>query len=518
MALIMGLTSCSDFLKEHSQDLAKIEGWEDLDEVLLGDAYMHSTYIVVRNSMIQGLDEPGLDILHFMSDEVTMMEEDDNDVMGYQSSMFGFYTWQSDTGVNRDLKYTGGDESYWNDLYKRINVCNMVIALIDEQPEHMYSDAVEKERVKGEAYFLRGMFYFYLANLYAQPYDPATASSALGVPVKITEYVEDKEYQRETIENTYLQIISDFTDAATYLHGKTVKSRYHADETAANLMLSRTYLYMQDWDNAILYANKVLEANSNLQNLRSVASGTNSISISSPETIFTMGHYMIAANFSDVDSKWYGLTGPAFELSEDMIQLYSRDDMRSSRYYGSSQYGSTRRAFLKFNLQREKWGGMSDVSSYCLLRTSEAYLNLAEAQAYKGLNADAQQTLARFLPMRMESFSSISLQGNALIDFIREERAREFILEGHRWFDLRRYTVCQPYPWSKTIDHKFVYFSGEYYNPISYIDTYRLEKNVPAYTLPIPRTIREQQASIGNNPRPDRVPNRQKNSGDGVDD
>lgn len=33
----VGTTSCSDFLKEYSQDLAKVESWTDLDEVLLGD-------------------------------------------------------------------------------------------------------------------------------------------------------------------------------------------------------------------------------------------------------------------------------------------------------------------------------------------------------------------------------------------------------------------------------------------------------------------------------------------------
>lgn len=510
----VGLTSCSDFLTEYSQDLAKISSWEDLDEVLLGDAYMHSTYIEVRYSSIQGLEEPGLDILHLMSDEMVMSEVDYNDNLGYQNNMFAFYTWQQDTGYDRDLKYRGGDESYWTDLYKRINVCNMVIALADEQPENEINDAVQKERVKGEAYFLRGMFYFYLANLYAQPYDPATAASTPGVPVKLTEYVEDKEFLRETLEYTYEQIVSDFTDAARCLEGKTAKSKYHADETAANLMLSRVYLYMQDWDNAITYANKVLAANSSLRDIRTVATGDNSVSISSPETIFSMGHYMIAADFAD-DS--YG-DEPAFYISDDMVALFTRDDYRSTRYIGRTQYEGYSNAFMKFNLQRGKWGGMSDVSSYCLLRTPEAYLNLAEAQAYKGLDTDAQNTLARFLPSRMQSNTTVSLQGNDLIDFIRDERAREFLLEGQRWFDLRRYTVCQPYKWSKTIEHKFVYFSGNYRNPISYIDYYYLEKNDAAYTLPIPRSVREQQVSIGNNNRPARQPNRVAPDDDDDDD
>lgn len=360
------------------------------------------------------------------------------------------------------------------------------------------------------------MFYYYLVNLYGLPYNPATADTDLGVPVKITEYIEDKEFVRATVEETYAQILSDFNDAATFLHGKTVKSKYHADETAANLMLSRVYLYMQNWDKAVEYANKVLDSNSKLLSINSVAAGANSVSISSPETIFTMGHYMIAAEFSDVSS-WGTLYEPAYAVSDDMLSLYARDDYRTTKFFGRSQYKTDPNAFLKFNLQREKWGGMSDVSSYCLLRTPEAYLTLAEASAYKGDETTAKNTLERYIHTRMASSPVENLSGNALIDFIREERAREFILEGHRWFDLRRYTVCQPYPWSKTIDHRFVYFSGQYDNPISYIDTYRLEKNDQAYTLPIPRSVRDHQVSIGNNPRPDRIPNREEVSG-GDDD
>ena len=48
--MAVGLTSCSDFLTEQSQDLAKVESWRDLDEVLLGDGYMHSGRLYTANS------------------------------------------------------------------------------------------------------------------------------------------------------------------------------------------------------------------------------------------------------------------------------------------------------------------------------------------------------------------------------------------------------------------------------------------------------------------------------------
>ena len=38
--LLLITTSCSDFLEEYSQDTAYVRGYEDLDQLLLGDGYM----------------------------------------------------------------------------------------------------------------------------------------------------------------------------------------------------------------------------------------------------------------------------------------------------------------------------------------------------------------------------------------------------------------------------------------------------------------------------------------------
>lgn len=517
VAIGLGFTSCSDFLTEQSQDLAKVQSWRDLDEVLLGDGYMHSAKVISQYGGIPSKSgEEGLDILHFMADEFDMNDSDDNDYCDCRYSMFPFYTWQQDTGVDYKFKYSGGDAQYWNDLYKRINICNMVIYMIDELSAADENDALQMERVKGEAHFLRGMCYFFLANLYAQPYVPSDAETTPGVPIKTSEIIEDIEYLRASLSDTYGQIISDFDEAVRLLDGKTAKSKYHGSKVASLLMLSRVYLYMQDWENAISYADQVLAMNDNLQAISSVSPGGNYVSLSSPETIFSMGHYVIAANFSD-DS--WGDDAPIFSVSEYMRNLYSDDDMRKGRYVGETHSGYYDNAFLKYNLQYPNFGGDSEVSSYCLLRTPEAYLIKAEASAYSNDEPTARQTLDKFLRTRMTVVPDLaSLNGNDLIDFIREERAREFLLEGHRWFDLRRYTVCEPYPWSKTIDHAYKYYSSNYRKDLDYIDTYRLEKNDQAYTLPIPREIRQFQVSIGNNPRPARVANRVVVDDDNEDD
>ncbi|MBO5026711.1 MAG: RagB/SusD family nutrient uptake outer membrane protein [Bacteroidaceae bacterium] len=508
IAAMAGISvSCSDFLEEYSQDLAKVETWKDLDELLLGDGHFSSSRYYIENYAAYTDQTSNLDIIHFMSDE---MKENPNaqktaDRIGYQTRIFPFYTWQKDTGMDEDGKYVGGDAQYWNELYEYINITNIVLSQIDDMPENNQDDKNGKERVKGEACFLRAAYYFMLVNLYAQPYTPATAASTQGVPVKLTEYIEDKEFFRSSVKEVYEYILDDLEQAEKLLDRKARTSIYHPNKVAVNLLQSRVYLYMQDWKKAAEYARKVIDVQPDLLDLHAVSVGKNILSKDSPETIFSMGGYLVAIAFADDPSRW-GNEPPVYYVSDDMMKLYQRNDLRSKLYVGKS-YAGFSPVFTKVDGQQTAFGTYFDVSDCFLYRTSEAYLTLAEASAYDGDETTAQDFLEKFLDTRLEEKSSVTQTGNELVDFIRDERARELLLEGHRWFDLRRYTVCSPYPYSKTIEHGHVYYDGS--DP-EYTDYYRLETNDPAYTLPVPREILDFQISLGTQARPDRKPIRKE--------
>lgn len=501
LALLM-LTSCSDFLEEYSQDMSKVETWEDLNELLLGDGYLPPCIYVANDYSGASQLNKNLNIIHFMGDELIENPEVESsyDWLDYRTDMFSFYIWQQDTGMDEDLEYIGGDEYYWDMLYERINTTNMVLALIDEQPETNDKDKTGKERVKGEASFLRAAYYFILANLYAKPYVPAEASSTPGVPIKTSEFVEDREYTRAPLSEVYKQILSDLDMAEQCLTDKERISVYHADIIATYLLRSRVLLYMQNWKEAANYAQKVLDMQDELLDLHSINVGTNSVSKDSPETIFTMGGYLIAMAFADTKSFGYSYP-PSYLVSDDMTSLYNSNDLRGKLYIGESEDMHIYPVFMKFNGQASTIGTYHDVSDCFLMRTPEAYLILAEASAMSGEESIAQETLRKFRRTRMTEDEPITLTGNELINFIRDERAREFILEGHRWFDLRRYSVNTQYPWSKPIEHTHSYYD---FSTLLYTDYYRLEEYDMAYTLPIPRSVREFQVSIGNNDRPSR--------------
>ena len=114
-------------------------------------------------------------------------------------------------------------------------------------------------KVEGEARFLRAYYYLTLVSLYGQPYQPQTASRQPGVPLKTSPEVEDRKWQRSTVAEVFQLVEGDLLQAeAAFDRGaQSRRSIYRADQTAVRLLLSRVYLYMQQWQQAAAYARKV---------------------------------------------------------------------------------------------------------------------------------------------------------------------------------------------------------------------------------------------------------------------
>jgi hypothetical protein len=147
------------------------------------------------------------------------------------------------------------------------------------------------------------------------------------------------------------------------------------------------------------------------------------------------------------------------------------------------------------------------VSSGFLLRLSEAILNKAEAQALLGKDADAQATVQTLRAKRFSSanLTPVSATGQALADFIRDERRRELCFESQRWFDLRRYAVNSVYPFTKSIRHNAYAYNGSTVYLAGYYQLNPYTQDAAAYTIPIPAyAISFNNGSLTNETRPAR--------------
>ena len=511
ITLLLG--SCSSFLEEYSQDLSKVESYTDLDEVLLGEAYLPVGRIWSANSMLQ-VENKYFQTAHYMSDELTVFSWDDRgDINGVQDEMFGWHTWQQDVGLNAEGSSRNAEDEDWNKAYHCINICNMVIDAIDEQHAANEEQKLEKSRIKGEAHFLRALYYFTLVNMYGKPYSPENLS-APSIPIKLSPVVEDKEYTTNTVGETYNQILKDLDEADTCLINTTIKNRpYRADITAVYLLKSRTYLYMQNWKKAYEYAQKALAKNDNLLDLNTLSSESGDVlTKSSPETIFSMGGHLLASSIYQQRRFSYGkwVACPVYTISDDLVSAFKEgeNDLRMQYYImkdiigGGWNFTGYMNAWVFKKVAGWENLGYKEVSDQFLFRTAEAYLNAAEAAAYMGEEGTARTLLKALRDKRLINSTMPTESGESLVTLIREERQCELCLEGHRWYDLRRYLVCEKYPYSKTITHYYTSFD---YNGPLYTKRYMLETNDPAYTLALPKEVLDFQNNLGTNHRPTRT-------------
>lgn len=475
---ILALSSCNSFLEEVSQDEIVPKSTKDLSEFLLGEGYVRDTKVIA----------PYLDIM--TDDAKCYFGKPGLIANDTRESGFGYYTWQEQPEYT--LSGPVRADNAWQTYYRYIVISNLVI---DKLPE-VSGTQTEKDKIKAEALCIRANAYFMLVNLYAKPYDPATAQTTLGVPVNSMTYMEDILMQRETLAKNYEIIVTDLKEAVTLFDGITTnKNIFRWNSTAANLLLSRVYLFMKDYKNCQKYATAVMTKNPSLYDLNAKANDATAaakqfLNISNPEILFSYSDWSIGYFAA-------GSNG-CFPASESLKSAYAVDDLR----YGKSTGAFIREQGNIFGKQYTQFKSTSksttQVYGYAL-RTAEAYLNRAEAYAEDGKLIEALNDLNFLRKFRIKKATYVDLASSVkeeVIEMVRKERRLEFCYEQMRWFDLRRWDMPE-------ITHEFI----EQYNPTTVSSFYTLKAKDDAYTLPIPLAVMEYQPDLKNNPRPVRTKN-----------
>ena len=487
---VLLFNSCGKFLEEFSQDLAYAESCADLDEILIGNGYMEQPEGFAKASIYGNGYYP---YIHVMDDDVimTVFKKDGvTDLINEMVPYKNFYDWSDQLTINPKTDEEWEDKD-WEKMYSHIAYLNVIIAHVKK----FSHDSVEtRNRVEGEACFLRGAYYYLLTNLYANPYVKESASSDMGVPLNLTEDIVDEYYKRNSMEECYRVIVEDLKVAADKLKGVTQPTIYRVNELAARILLSRVYLYMGEWQLALDECQKALALEGvELMDLKSFQGREKEryvLDNKNPEIVFTQG-YSATNTFYDQMSYFCICT---FGGSEDLISLYNRfeeqqiKDLRLDAFFeviGDEQY--------KMSKVGEK------VYDCFVIRSAELYLNKAEAEAMLD-KAEAIQTIKTLLNNRFEGgIPDIDgLSGKDLVSFIRDERRRELCFEAHRWFDLRRYAVSPKYPEKKSIRHTAYDIKGKLEGDYV-LKPYGED---PAWVLPIPGyEIVYNQGNLVDNPQ-----------------
>jgi SusD family. len=375
-----------------------------------------------------------------------------------------------------EMRYKAEDApNMWSVPYQVIARANNIINAIDN---NMVTDGSETaiNHIKGQALALRALAHFDLVRIYANPYTMDNGAS-LGIPVITQPMKFNATPGREIVSKVYEQIISDFNDAVTLM--TSTHQTGFLNSWSAKALLSRVYIYMGDNQNALKLAEDIIENSANQYSLwktEEYASVWEKANTS--ELLFEI------VNKSSDD--WVDREAIGYLMSENgyddiiLTENYSKivgenmDDVRMSLFKKSSK---DKDPLSKKYLYLNKFPGRSDyspqdvrVNNIPVIRLSEVYLNAAEAAVKLGLNEKADRyTNAIF----MRANPNADKLENVTLDRVLEERRKELIGEGHRFFDLMRngkevvrYTSEEDKGWHVTLNSDAQKFDNTYFRAI----------------------------------------------------
>ncbi|MBP3344145.1 MAG: RagB/SusD family nutrient uptake outer membrane protein [Bacteroidales bacterium] len=345
---------------------------------------------------------------------------------------------------------SGAYSGFWTTGYNIIMQINSLLATIEKLEKDGSTE--DFDNIKGQILTYRAMIYFDLVRLYGEPYNED--KSAWGVPDVKTVLDPLARVLRATVAENYATIESDLTAAQSLLDKDNANGYINYYGNLA--IQARVYLAMERFDDALEVA----------------------------EEIITDGDYELYTNEKWVQS-WSEQFGDEsiFEIymldeegdlgSSSLGGVYSRrKDYTSSigGYYVASDYFMNR---LKEDMDDVRWGIMtydetsSDRLGCCykylggvkkdsngkypgdgkasasacnikVIRLSEIYLIAAEA-ALRQTTPDAEAAADYLNEIRKRSPNLEPATAETItLDMILDERSKELVCEGHRFWDLIR--------------------------------------------------------------------------------
>ncbi|SFO26377.1 SusD family protein [Chitinophaga sp. YR627] len=332
-----------------------------------------------------------------------------------------------------DIYTNNSTSEYWVPFYEIVYRAN---AAIEGLSKSTTLTPMLKERLIGEAKFVRAFIYFYLVNIYGD------------VPlVTTTDYKLNIKLSRAPEKQVYIQIINDLIDAQNLLDDEYLDTdglhssieRIRPNKWAATALLARVYLYSGELENAIRQSTLLID---NKQMFDTVQISDVFLK-NNKEAIWQLYPVDVNGIFKNtLDAPGLVLVaGPDYFdhpvwMSDDLFNSIEKNDLRKKYWIGvDSSTGVKYNFFYKYKLSNA-----DDESGeyFMVLRLAEQYLIRAEARVRNG---DIPEGLVDLnLIRRRAGLKDIEIDDTPkILTKILHERQVEMFMEwGHRWFDLKR--------------------------------------------------------------------------------
>ncbi|MBN9381551.1 MAG: RagB/SusD family nutrient uptake outer membrane protein [Chitinophagaceae bacterium] len=356
----------------------------------------------------------------------------------------------------RDIFGASTNIDDWNYPYQQVFNANVVLDGLAKM-KVTTDNQQDIHTLTGYALFYRAYAFFNIAQLFAPPYDSATAATDPGIPLRLASDITIRS-KRSSVKDSYERILDDLHQASRLAPAALpTATRNRPSGIAAYACLARVYQSMRAYKEAGAAADSALRLYSKLIDYNNVTPSFLPFRNNNDETIFQ-------SNFSGNALVLVPLAGIAI-IDSNLYNSYASNDLRRTIYFNASTGPGPR-------------GGYSgSLFTFSGLATDELYLIRAESFARAGQTDAAMTDLNTLLAKRFSApFSPYTATdaADALGQVLTERRKELELRGGLRWMDLRR-------------------LNKEGYNitltRVLNGQTYTLPPNSPLYTLPIPPNV-----------------------------
>ena len=471
LSLLMGLSSCDDWLDIQPKGFTIPEKYTDY-ELLMNDQSLYRA-LDVYPSMIT-------DDVQFVA-KGTFSNFDLFEYYNKSEHFKNLYSFE-----HGQVFSPGNSDNIWENAYANIFTYN---AVINNVLSSTGGTDFERRKLYGEALVGRAFEYLNLVNLYANHYDPATAASDYGVPLVLSEAITGEQYPRASVAQVYGQIESDLRNAVDNYLAETTATTFDPNKSVGFAFLSRMYLYMGKYDDALTNANSSLKLNDALLDYKNYKA-----------TIGQWGRLVAAddsgeefpdehKNIENVYTRVLNGTSYIFKsvaASEDLLQTFARnlpsdgEDMRLSLFFSKDEFNP----YTRPGYEPNRFPGYTIFAPYIEMNigfsTPEVLLIAAECEARVGDKDKALGHLDKLRDMRIRNnvhFTPSDYTKEEVLKMVIDERRKEFAFVGlTRLIDLKR--LNRESWFAKTITHS----AGSE-------GTWTLPANDPRYIMPVPENV-----------------------------
>jgi hypothetical protein len=340
--------------------------------------------------------------------------------------------------VNGNILQTNGLAN-WRAFYKTINYCNTVL---DLAPAVMESDPTFKESqlqaYRAEMLTIRSLMYFYLVRTFKE------------VPLKITATVSDDdpyEIPKSTEEEILNRIIADLNEAeqlAVASYGNHDMNKGRVTRYTVNAIQADVYLWKEDYANCKIACDKIINSGqfgiveSNAWFLEIFVEGNSNESIF--ELQFDAQKTNPFYNMFATNGRWLSSILVLEEVYTIDFDVAENKDIRGED--ASLKSDGRIWKYMGWDASRSRTIAES-YANWIVYRYADIRLMKAEAMALTGEGAGAIdiinsiRTRGHALEATRKDIDPADVEG--LLEYLLEERAREFAFEGKRWFDVLRH-------------------------------------------------------------------------------